>query len=101
MLQLNAYCIIGLDLAGLDKKPSGIASLKRKSVQTKLAYTDEQIIEIIENNKPNIIAIDAPLSVTAALTAELYLKNQTEQIGEKEEGYIIEPKKIDWRNLKL
>jgi predicted nuclease with RNAse H fold len=40
-------------------------------------------------------------AITAALTAELYLKKQTEQIGEKEEGYIIVPKKIDWRNLKL
>ena len=62
MLQPDAYCIIGLDLAGLNKNPSGIASLKRKNVQTKLTYTDEQIIEIIENNKPSLIAIDAPLS---------------------------------------
>jgi predicted nuclease with RNAse H fold len=199
MLQPTTHCIIGLDLAGLSKNPSGIAYLKQRVVQTKLVYTDEQIREIIEDNKPNLIAIDAPLSIpksgfsrtadrqmikhgyrvlppnfphmqeltqravnlnklltektyrtievhptstrkalqilpskdwraiqeslkqiglkgnlqtqtlsnheldaiTAALTAVLYLKKQTEQIGEKEEGYIIVPKKIDWRTLKL
>jgi len=38
-------------------------------------------------------------AVTAALTAALHLKNQTEPIGNEEEGYIIVPKKRDWRTL--
>jgi predicted nuclease with RNAse H fold len=38
-------------------------------------------------------------AVTAALTATLHLKNQTEPIGDEEEGYIIVPKKRDWRTL--
>jgi predicted nuclease with RNAse H fold len=38
-------------------------------------------------------------AVTAALTAILHLKNQTEPIGDEEEGYIIVPKKRDWRTL--
>lgn len=40
-------------------------------------------------------------AVTAALTAYLHLKNQTEALGDKEEGYIIVPEKRDWRTLKL
>jgi|SRR3972149_554910 len=38
-------------------------------------------------------------AVTAALTAALHLKNQTEPIGNEEKGYIIVPKKRDWRTL--
>jgi predicted nuclease with RNAse H fold len=38
-------------------------------------------------------------AATAALTAALHLKNQTDSIGDEEEGYIIVPKKRDWRTL--
>jgi hypothetical protein len=31
--------------------------------------------------------------------ATIHLKNQTEPVGYEEEGYIIVPKKIDWRTL--
>lgn len=40
-------------------------------------------------------------AVTAALTAYLYTKNQTEAIGDVEGGYIIIPKKQDWRTLQI
>ena len=36
-------------------------------------------------------------AVTAALTAYLYTQNQADAIGNGEEGYIIIPKKQDWR----
>jgi predicted nuclease with RNAse H fold len=42
--------------------------------------------------------IDAAL---AALTAYLYMSNQTEALGDKEEGYIIIPKKRHWRTLQI
>jgi len=42
--------------------------------------------------------IDALL---AALTAYLHLNNQTEALGDNEEGYIIIPKKQEWRKLKI
>jgi predicted nuclease with RNAse H fold len=38
-------------------------------------------------------------AVTAALTAVLHLKSQTERVGGDEEGYIIVPKERDWRTL--
>jgi predicted nuclease with RNAse H fold len=38
-------------------------------------------------------------AVTAALTAVLHLKSQTERLGGDEEGYIIVPKERDWRTL--
>jgi predicted nuclease with RNAse H fold len=42
--------------------------------------------------------IDAAL---AALTAYLYMKNETETLGNEEEGYIIVPKRQDWRKLRI
>lgn len=38
-------------------------------------------------------------AVTAALTAVLHLKSQTERIGDDEKGYITVPKKRNWRTL--
>ncbi len=40
-------------------------------------------------------------AITAALTAYLYMQKQTEAIGDEEEGYIIIPKKQDWRTLQV
>ncbi len=40
-------------------------------------------------------------AVTAALTAYLHMQKQTEALGDKEEGYIIIPKKQDWRTLQI
>lgn len=59
--------IVGLDLAGREKNPSGYCVLEvdeLKEVITKitLLYTDEQILEEIEKDKPNLICIDSPLS---------------------------------------
>lgn len=40
-------------------------------------------------------------AITAALTAYLYIEGKTKAIGDKEEGFIIVPKKQDWRTLKI
>jgi predicted nuclease with RNAse H fold len=197
MLEFNAKCVIGIDLAGSSRNPSGWAMLKGKTVKSFLLYPDSEILESAVRNLPALIAIDAPLSlpkknelfrkadremirngykvfppnlpamkklalrairlnklieekryktievhptstrkalqiplkdweaiqeilqilglkgdietrpletheidaVTAALTAVLYLQSQTEMVGNAEEGYIIVPKKRDWRTL--
>lgn len=40
-------------------------------------------------------------AVTAALTAYLHMQSQTKTLGDDEEGYIIIPKKQDWRTLQI
>jgi len=40
-------------------------------------------------------------AITAALTAYLHMQKQTEALGDEEEGYIIIPKKQDWRTLRI
>ena len=197
MLEFKDKCVIGMDLAGLSRNPSGWALLKGNAVKTSLIYTDSEILENIVRSQPALIAIDAPLSlpekselfrkadremirkgyrmfppnlpamkklalrairlnrlieekryktievhptstrkalqmpskdwkaiqeilktlglkgeletnplttheidaITAALTAVLHLKSQTEQVGDDEKGYVTVPKKRNWRTL--
>jgi len=198
VLELKTKVIIGIDLAGKPENPTGWASWEYKKVETRLLHMDNQILEALTQNKPEIIAVDAPFSlpksgilrkadremikkgyhvfppmlpamrtltmramklnrliaekgfktievhptstckalsippkdwgkiqtvlmqiglegdfkvraltpheidaVIAALTAYLYMRNQTEALGDEEEGYILIPKKQDWRTLQI
>lgn len=38
-------------------------------------------------------------AVTAALTADLYIKGKTKLVGEPKEGYIVIPPQNDWKRL--
>jgi predicted nuclease with RNAse H fold len=53
--------IVGLDLAGVETRPTGFCSLSDMSVETSLIYTDKEIIDKIIGIHPKIIAVDAPL----------------------------------------
>jgi uncharacterized protein len=53
--------IVGLDLAGVENRPTGFSILEGTKVQTCLVYKDEEILEKIGNYNPQIVAIDAPL----------------------------------------
>jgi len=55
--------IIGLDLAGVESRPSGFCILEGMKSETCLVYTNKEIVQKIEEVNSNIIAIDAPLSL--------------------------------------
>ena len=55
--------IVGLDLAGVETRPSGYCSLENMTVITCLLYADKEILNEIQKVKPEIVAIDAPLSL--------------------------------------
>jgi len=57
--------IVGLDLAGVETRPTGFCVLKGLMAETLLVYTNEEIVRKVEENKPKIVAIDAPLSLPA------------------------------------
>jgi predicted nuclease with RNAse H fold len=52
--------VVGIDLAGKSKNPSGFCFLIESRAQTKLLYSDLEILREIESVKPKCIAIDAP-----------------------------------------
>lgn len=54
--------IAGVDLAAKPKNPTGICLLKsRNNYKLLTLYEDEEIIDAINENKVEIVAIDAPL----------------------------------------
>jgi len=54
---------IGLDLAGVETRPTGFCILDGMRVETQLVYNDREIVQKIDEVKPEVIAIDAPLSL--------------------------------------
>jgi len=57
--------IIGLDLAGVESRPTGFCILKDMKAETFLVHEDDKVLKRIEESKPKIVAIDAPLSLPA------------------------------------
>ncbi len=55
--------IVGLDLAGVEHRPTGYCLLKGMNGETCIVYADEEILLKTEEAKPKVIAIDAPLSL--------------------------------------
>lgn len=54
--------IVGIDLAAKKKNPTGICLFNSKNEYELLTlYEDDEIIEFVNNAKPILIAIDAPL----------------------------------------
>ena len=50
-------------MAGAETRPTGFCLLRNLKAETMLLYSEEEIIEKTQNNQPEIIAIDAPLSL--------------------------------------
>jgi predicted nuclease with RNAse H fold len=52
--------IVGLDLAGVESRPTGFCTLTNMKAKTNLVYTDEEILKKIGESNPSVVAIDAP-----------------------------------------
>lgn len=55
--------VVGLDLAGVETRPTGFCVLDGLHAQTVDLYTDKEIIEKTIEANPEVIGIDAPLSL--------------------------------------
>ncbi len=55
--------IVGLDLAGVETRPTGYCELLNMKVETSLIYSDVEILEKISPIHPKIVAITSPLSL--------------------------------------
>lgn len=197
-MEVEKEVIIGIDLAALEKNPTGWACWENKQISTCHLHSGEEIIRRTLNYKPQVVAIDAPLTtpktgimrqadrnmmkqgypvfpplmrsmrpltkraisltqtlrvkrvsvievhpastrkaldmptkdwrkiqtvlkqiglegdietrrltpheidaITAALTAYLHLHGKTRKVGNEREGYIVIPKRGDWRQLRI
>ncbi len=57
------YTVAGIDLAGVSHRPSGCCLLEGMKAESTLLYTDEEILDWVRIGKPDLIAIDAPLTL--------------------------------------
>ncbi len=55
--------IVGLDLAGSQMRPTGFCRLVNLKAETRHMYSDEEILRETLRCKPEIVAVDAPLSL--------------------------------------
>jgi predicted nuclease with RNAse H fold/dephospho-CoA kinase len=55
--------IVGVDLTGSEAKPSGTCVLRGYEAQTAMIKTDDDIVALIFDAKPELVSIDSPLSL--------------------------------------
>lgn len=55
--------IVGLDLTGSEKRPTGAAISRGRSVSTALLRTDDEILDYARSALPDVVSIDSPLSL--------------------------------------
>jgi len=58
-------CILGLDLAGSPRRPTGFCVLRGRRVHVGHLYGDEDILATVAGAAPQLVAIDAPLALPA------------------------------------
>ena len=63
MSEKRENIIVGIDLAGVSKNPTGWTLWRNKAVSACHLYSNNEIIRESVTPKPTIIAIDAPLSL--------------------------------------
>jgi len=101
VLKLEDKVIIGIDLAGKEENPTGLALWQNKNVETCLIYTNNEILEKVFSTNPKIVAIDAPLKLPKS---GIFRKADKELI---KKGYRVFPpglpamKKLTLRAIEL
>jgi len=59
----QSLVVVGVDLAGSPRRPTGVCVLRGLTARTEIARTDEEILRTIEQAQPRLVPIDAPLSL--------------------------------------
>ena len=70
----KVFSVIGIDLAGVPRRPTGICFLDGRKARTCLVYPDEEILDAVKREKPGLITIDAPLTLPPGRTS-IHQKN--------------------------
>ena len=63
MNKIESPAVVGIDLAGVARRPSGICLLRGFQAVTLLLQTDEEILDYVQWANPRVVAIDATLTL--------------------------------------
>ena len=55
--------VVGIDLAGSPRRPTGLCILHGLKGETLVALSDDDILKVIRHARPDLVPIDAPLSL--------------------------------------
>jgi len=55
--------VVGIDLAGSPKRPTGLCVLHDMIAETRVVFSDDEILDFVKKARPSLIPIDAPLSL--------------------------------------
>jgi predicted nuclease with RNAse H fold len=62
-IKKSRLTVFGVDLAGVAHRPTGVCLLSELEAKTTLLYSDKDILDVVEREKPVLVTIDAPLSL--------------------------------------
>lgn len=63
MAKSRPLVVVGIDLAGSPKRPTGLCLLRNLIAETRVAFSDDDIIDLVKEARPTLAPIDAPLSL--------------------------------------
>ena len=63
MAQSAPIIVVGIDLAGSPKRPTGICVLRNLMAKTHVVFSNDDILDFVKEARPALVAIDAPLSL--------------------------------------
>lgn len=63
MSNRKSFVVLGIDLAGSPRRPTGLCLLCGLRAQTHVAFSDEDILNAVQLARPDLVPIDAPLSL--------------------------------------
>jgi len=55
--------VVGIDLAGSPRRPTGVCILRGLRAETHVAFSDDDILQVVREARPALVPIDAPLSL--------------------------------------
>lgn len=61
--------VVGVDLAGVEHRPTGVCLLRGLTASTALLFADDEIQEFVRRARPSLVAIDAPLNLPPGRTS--------------------------------
>jgi hypothetical protein len=57
------FVVVGIDLAGSPRRPTGVCVLRGLKAHTHVAFSDDDVLNAVEHARPDLVPIDAPLSL--------------------------------------
>ena len=84
MTSPSEFVVIGIDLAETLRRPTGVCVFKDINAEARIALTGEDILDVIRITKPDILPIDAPLTLPVGQTSIYDLTGEHLRVCDRE-----------------